>query len=353
MPTFVIRHAQRNLAAVVEPEDATKPVEVTLKNAWTVRGRVVGVDGKPIAGADASLALHAKRQGGTFQPGIKADGEGWYEVTALPANLKYDIDVHARGYGADEVVFELGEAAGEVFPVKDIVLLVADKSISGTVVDSAGRPVTVSVEVTGKGQAIQAVSTDSEGKFKIDGLVEGAVTLTAKGRLVGGSGAIKVEAQAGAEDVKIVVPVPEGTEPESLVGKALPDLKALGADDTAWAAAVDSAKDRAILVIFGDETQRSSRHAVKALADKAAALREKGVAVFRVDVSDRKPEEKVPGKPDSAFPTKWVTEKGDEIKFGWGIRALPWLILTDKEHVVRAEGFGADEVDAKLAQVQN
>ena len=34
--------------------------------------------------------------------------------------------------------------------------------------------------------------------------------------------------------------------------------------------------------------------------------------------------------------------------FSWGVRAQPWLILTDKEHVVRAEGFSVDELDDKI-----
>jgi len=27
-----------------------------------------------------------------------------------------------------------------------------------------------------------------------------------------------------------------------------------------------------------------------------------------------------------------------------GVKSLPWLVLTDKEHIVRDEGFGADEL---------
>jgi hypothetical protein len=38
----------------------------------------------------------------------------------------------------------------------------------------------------------------------------------------------------------------------------------------------------------------------------------------------------------------------DETRAAWGIRGRPWLILTDKDHVVRAEGFGLDELQNKL-----
>ena len=46
--------------------------------------------------------------------------------------------------------------------------------------------------------------------------------------------------------------------------------------------------------------------------------------------------------------------QGDEEKtrFNWGVKALPWLILTDKKHTVRAEGFSLADLDAKVAEIQ-
>ncbi|HUU16981.1 MAG TPA: hypothetical protein VMW72_07525 [Sedimentisphaerales bacterium] len=41
----------------------------------------------------------------------------------------------------------------------------------------------------------------------------------------------------------------------------------------------------------------------------------------------------------------------DEIKFNWSTQVLPWLILTDKKHIVRAEGFNINELDEKLKQI--
>lgn len=32
----------------------------------------------------------------------------------------------------------------------------------------------------------------------------------------------------------------------------------------------------------------------------------------------------------------------------WGAHALPWLILTDKKHIVQAEGFNINELDGKI-----
>ena len=37
-----------------------------------------------------------------------------------------------------------------------------------------------------------------------------------------------------------------------------------------------------------------------------------------------------------------------ERKYAWSIRSLPWLILTDEQHIVRAEGFTIDELDQHI-----
>ncbi|MHC4489383.1 MAG: hypothetical protein ACYS9C_12915 [Planctomycetota bacterium] len=39
----------------------------------------------------------------------------------------------------------------------------------------------------------------------------------------------------------------------------------------------------------------------------------------------------------------------EKTRFTWGIQALPWLILTDKQHVVTAEGFTLTELNEKLS----
>ena len=43
----------------------------------------------------------------------------------------------------------------------------------------------------------------------------------------------------------------------------------------------------------------------------------------------------------------------DEMRANWGVRSLPWLILTDAKHVVRAECFGLEELHEKVREVNN
>ena len=43
--------------------------------------------------------------------------------------------------------------------------------------------------------------------------------------------------------------------------------------------------------------------------------------------------------------------ESDGVLRKWGVRVQPWLILTDRTHVVRAEGFGLRELDQKLKEL--
>jgi hypothetical protein len=47
--------------------------------------------------------------------------------------------------------------------------------------------------------------------------------------------------------------------------------------------------------------------------------------------------------------------QGDEEKtnIAWGgVRSLPWLILTDRKHIVRAAGFSINELDEKITTLR-
>jgi hypothetical protein len=41
------------------------------------------------------------------------------------------------------------------------------------------------------------------------------------------------------------------------------------------------------------------------------------------------------------------------VRYQWSVKALPWLILTDKNHAVIAEGFGVDELNRKVKEMEN
>lgn len=55
-------------------------------------------------------------------------------------------------------------------------------------------------------------------------------------------------------------------------------------------------------------------------------------------------------KNDIAFAVGMVQADEDKTCCAWGVRSLPWLILTDRKHIVRAEGFGLQEIEETLEQ---
>ena len=54
------------------------------------------------------------------------------------------------------------------------------------------------------------------------------------------------------------------------------------------------------------------------------------------------------GRQPRAVPVGRLAEKADKTKWASEVESLPWLILTDGERRVTAEGFPLDELEAKL-----
>lgn len=89
---------------------------------------------------------------------------------------------------------------------------------------------------------------------------------------------------------------------------------------------------------------------MRQLSSKAQELKTKGVfvaAVHASKVDDNKLRLWVK-KYRISFPVGMVQGDEEKARFSWGIRSLPWLTLTDTQHVVIAEGFSVAELDEKL-----
>ena len=52
------------------------------------------------------------------------------------------------------------------------------------------------------------------------------------------------------------------------------------------------------------------------------------------------------------FPVGIVQGDEEKARFSWGVGALPWLILTDKQNIVQAEGFSINELDERIATLR-
>jgi len=137
---------------------------------------------------------------------------------------------------------------------------------------------------------------------------------------------------------------PKG-KPISLMGKALPQLDRIGLD-----AGDAHTEGKMVLICFFDMQQRPSRHCVVQLSKQAELLKEKGIAVAVVqgtDTDESKLNEWI--KENSVFfPVGMIEGYEPKIRLNWGVQSMPWLILTDRRHVVTAEGFGLAELGNKL-----
>jgi len=132
--------------------------------------------------------------------------------------------------------------------------------------------------------------------------------------------------------------------PASLTGKSLPDLNNLHLSTDP-----NQFKDKAVLICFWDMNQRFSRNYILQLNKKAPELSEKKVVVIAVQASkieQAKLDEWIKEN-NITFPVGMIEGDSEKTRFAWGVKSLPWLILTNKEHIVRFEGFGIDELKEK------
>ena len=90
------------------------------------------------------------------------------------------------------------------------------------------------------------------------------------------------------------------------------------------------------------------------LSKKTPELKDKEVIVIAVQASkveQAKLDEWVKEN-DISFPVGMIENNEKKTQFNWGIKSLPWLILTDKKRTVQAEGFSLDELEEKVQAIQ-
>ncbi len=138
---------------------------------------------------------------------------------------------------------------------------------------------------------------------------------------------------------------PDPAVAPSLVGRELPGLEGLGAD-----LRPEELQGKMVLVCFFDLSQRPSRRCIEQLAQRARELEDRGIVVIAVQAAEVEPDALAAWRGESRIPFAVVAIGEDipEHKYTWSVRSLPWLILTDRKHVVTAEGFPVSELDAKI-----
>jgi hypothetical protein len=85
------------------------------------------------------------------------------------------------------------------------------------------------------------------------------------------------------------------------------------------------------------------------LAKQVEALKSKGIILIAAQASEIDPKILEEWVKKNNIPYSVMIE-GDvkKTKFIWGIQSLPWLILTDTDHLIKAEGFAVNELGDKI-----
>jgi len=110
-----------------------------------------------------------------------------------------------------------------------------------------------------------------------------------------------------------------------------------------------------MLICFFDMNQRPSRNCLQQLSERAKELKEKSIVVLAMQASkvDQGQLDEWVKKYNVPFSVGMVRDDEEKVRFAWGVKSLPWLILTDKEHIVQAEGFALTELDEKIKERKN
>ena len=360
IPTMFLvgRHEGRNLAAAVQVDEDTREIEIKLEPAVTMTGQIVDPNDKGIANAEVRTMLRGPQWGSTIgrKPAI-TDSDGKYQIKALPPKHTYSVYARADGYGesrSEEISTEA--AVDNRIDAGKLTLALANLSISGVVVDDDNKPMAgARISSYGDNQPYRNTQTDIDGKFTLERVCAGKIRISADKsdvtRLYG-----YIETEGGATDVRIVIserPSPtryEPRRPASLVGRPLPELKDVGVD-----LPMAETDGKMMLVCFFDMEQRPSRHCVTQLAKQAEQLNGKSVTIVAVQASkmDRDALNKWKNEYNIPFPAGMVEGDADKARFTWGIRSLPWLILTDRGHIIRASGFQVNELNEKIGEMAN
>lgn len=357
-PYLIALHRKKNLGAIVKLEQNIEKLNIRLKPAVAVTGFVTDTMGKAIRNAKTHLIFWSGNIGTMLSSSVnKTDRKGRFKIPTIPTHdQKYILVAEADGYGRQTLDFYYNDAMDGLIDVGKISLDNANQSVSGIVVDINDKPVAnADISAYGDGQPqIRGIRTDAQGKFIIDGICKGNIQIYAHARDRSPVEYGLIGTAAGSE-VKIVISKNFGTqelpkkESPLLVGKTLPDLSSITIDY-----APEHAEEKMLLVCFIDFEQRPSRNCILQLSKRAQELKVKEIVIVAIQASKIEQaklnewikENNIP------FPVGIIEADSEKVRYDWGVKSFPWLILADKQHIVQAEGFSPAELDEKLNQIK-
>ncbi|OHB57412.1 MAG: hypothetical protein A2Y07_04300 [Planctomycetes bacterium GWF2_50_10] len=350
---LVVRHEERNLAAIIDVDEDVNQMEVKLENGIIARGIVNDVNDKPIQGATLNVTVWNSSRGWSLNNGVKTDANGHYNIKALVPDRKYSFNATADGYGQGySNNIEAGEAENSVIEVEPITLKLATLTVSGIVVDENDKPVEgVNIQCYGQGQVNIQTKSDKQGNFTLAKVCEGELNLSAY--MHAGTENLNAWLRTAApvdEQLKLVLKKAdnsgsswnrESTVFKSLKGKKLPEFQGdiAGID-------VNSIAGKKLVLCFFDMNQRPSRFAVRELTRLKTEIEAKEAAVILVQAASAQKDvvENWIKEQNVPFGAGIIQGDAEKVKAKLGVKGLPWIIVTDSSKKVIAEGVAPAQV---------
>lgn len=366
----MVQDAERDLAGAKFFYDAVRELRVVLRPSSSIRGRVTDDRGRGIAGAKVSLGFNRKRRGGTRDVhgvvhlrDVRTDAQGYYEFkTLVPvtgASDHYRLTYQSADFGSSSHVLEDAMKPGQDVILPDVQLVSLNDYLSGVVLDENNnpvprKPVFVGSDAGGSHDS-RATSTDEHGRFRVDRIPLGPVTIQVD--FGQGDDAAYVYAHSGDHvTIRLGQHFTNFVPQDALVGRPLPDLSKLeiGLDNRRM-------QNKKVLLCFVDYTQRASQIAISQLQRFSSRFRANNVEIICIqaapvdedDLGRWKRQNKI------SFPIYVLPGRGAQgripllqqnpditqaLRRDWGVRSLPWTILTDERQQIVATGINAGRV---------
>lgn len=202
----IARHRAKNLGLALPLEQDVETLQLALRPAVSLSGRVIDTKGNAISGVRLSVYLYASNWISTIESQIQSDVNGNFTFDALPMENRYKLTLRIEGYGRKDILFDTGDVVNGRLDMGRIVLPLANMSVSGRVVNINGHPVPgIGVYCSGEGQPKCKTESDEQGYFTLDGVCAGLVRIYAESRGSGEDVSSQVLTEAGARDVRIMV----------------------------------------------------------------------------------------------------------------------------------------------------